>query len=87
MNNKSIAIMENERPVTAILRLALPMMLSMIAQMVYNMTDTFFIGHTGDQNMVAGISLAMPLFMVSQGIGNIFGIGASSYISRLLGAR
>ena len=87
MNNKSIAIMENERPATAILRLALPMMLSMIAQMVYNMTDTFFIGQTGDPNMVAGISLAMPLFMVSQGIGNIFGIGASSYISRLLGAR
>ena len=37
--------------------------------------------------MVAGISLAMPLFIVSQGIGNIFGMGASSYISRLLGAR
>jgi putative MATE family efflux protein len=37
--------------------------------------------------MVAGISLAMPLFMVSQGIGNIFGVGASSYISRMLGAR
>jgi Na+-driven multidrug efflux pump len=37
--------------------------------------------------MVAGISLAMPLFMISQGVGNIFGVGASSYISRLLGAR
>jgi putative MATE family efflux protein len=51
------------------------------------MTDTFFIGQTGDPNMVAGISLAMPLFMMSQGVGNIFGVGASSYISRLLGAR
>jgi putative MATE family efflux protein len=87
MNNDSIALMERERPAVAILRLALPMMLAMIAQMVYNMTDTFFIGQTGDPNMVAGISLAMPLFMVSQGIGNIFGVGASSYISRLLGAR
>ncbi|MDR2245363.1 MAG: MATE family efflux transporter, partial [Treponema sp.] len=87
MNNGSIALMEQECPSLAILRLALPMMLAMIAQMVYNMTDTFFIGQTGDPNMVAGISLAMPLFMVSQGIGNIFGVGASSYISRLLGAR
>jgi putative MATE family efflux protein len=87
MNNDSIALMERERPAVAIIRLALPMMLAMIAQMVYNMTDTFFIGQTGDPNMVAGISLAMPLFIVSQGIGNIFGVGASSYISRLLGAR
>ena len=87
MNNENIALMERERPAAAILRLALPMMLAMIAQMVYNMTDTFFIGQTGDPNMVAGISLAMPLFMISQGIGNIFGVGASSYISRLLGAR
>ena len=87
MKNDNIALMERERPAAAILRLALPMMLAMIAQMVYNMTDTFFIGQTGDPNRVAGISLAMPLFMISQGIGNIFGVGASSYISRLLGAR
>ncbi|MHB9291587.1 MATE family efflux transporter [Hollandina sp. SP2] len=87
MNDDSISLMERERPAIAIIRLALPMMVGMIAQMVYNMTDTFFIGQTGDPNMVAGISLAMPLFMVSQGVGNIFGVGASSYISRLLGAR
>ncbi|MDR2071492.1 MAG: MATE family efflux transporter [Treponema sp.] len=87
MDNGSISLMEQERPALAIIRLALPMMLAMVAQMVYNMTDTFFIGQTGDPNMVAGISLAMPLFMVSQGVGNIFGVGASSYISRLLGAR
>jgi putative MATE family efflux protein len=87
MKNDNISLMERERPAVAIIRLALPMMLAMIAQMIYNMTDTFFIGQTGDPNMVAGISLAMPLFMVSQGVGNIFGVGASSYISRLLGAR
>jgi putative MATE family efflux protein len=71
----------------SIIRLALPMMFSMIAQMIYNMTDTFFIGQTGDPNMVAGISLTMPLFLVSQGVGNVFGVGASSYISRMLGAK
>jgi putative MATE family efflux protein len=87
MNDDSISLMEREKPALAIIKLALPMMVGMIAQMVYNMTDTFFIGQTGNPNMVAGISLAMPLFMVSQGVGNIFGIGASSYISRLLGAR
>jgi putative MATE family efflux protein len=80
-------LMETAPVGKAIIRLALPMMLSTIANMVYNMTDTFFIGQTGDPNMVAGISLAMPLFMVSQGIGTIFAIGAASYISRKLGEK
>jgi len=79
--------MESAPVAKSIIRLALPMMLGMIAQMVYNLTDTFFIGQTGDPNMVAGISLTMPLFVFTQGVGNIFGVGASSYISRLLGAR
>jgi putative MATE family efflux protein len=82
-----IELMEKAPVATAIVRLALPMMLGSAAQMVYNMTDTFFIGQTGDPAMVAGISLAMPLFMVSQGMGNIFAMGASSYMSRMLGAK
>jgi putative MATE family efflux protein len=87
MNNKNIALMENAPVAKSIIKLALPMMLGMIAQLVYNITDTFFIGQTGDPNMVAGISLTMPLFILTQGFANIFGVGASSYISRLLGAR
>jgi putative MATE family efflux protein len=82
-----IELMESAPVAQSILKLAIPMMLGSVAEMIYNMTDTFFIGQTGDPNMVAGISLAMPLFMVSQGIGNIFAVGASSYISRMLGAK
>jgi putative MATE family efflux protein len=79
--------MEKAPVSSAIIRLALPMMLGSVAQMIYNMTDTFFIGQTGDPNMVAGISLAMPLFMVSQGFGNVFAMGAASYMARMLGAK
>jgi putative MATE family efflux protein len=82
-----IELMESAPVPTAILRLAVPMMIGSIAQMIYNMTDTFFIGQTNDPNMVAGISLSMPLFMLTQGLGNIFAIGASSYLSRCLGAK
>jgi Na+-driven multidrug efflux pump len=38
---------------TAIIRLALPMIAAMPAQAIYNMTDMFFIGQTGDPNMAA----------------------------------
>jgi putative MATE family efflux protein len=86
-HKKNLPLMESTPVWISIIRLALPMMFSMIAQMVYNMTDTFFIGRTGDPNMVAGISLTMPLFLVSQGVGNVFSVGASSYISRMLGAK
>jgi putative MATE family efflux protein len=87
MKYNSLELMETAPVGKSIIRLALPMMLGMIAQMVYNMTDTFFIGQTNDPNMVAAISLTFPLFMISQGLGNIFAVGASSYISRVLGAK
>jgi Na+-driven multidrug efflux pump len=44
------------------------MMLAMIAQMIYNMTDIFFIGQTGDPNMITGISLAMPIVIRESGL-------------------
>jgi putative MATE family efflux protein len=82
-----IELMETTPVGTAIIRLALPMIVAMLAQSIYNMTDMFFIGQTGDPNMVAAVSLAFPLFMLSQALGNIFAVGGSSYISRMFGSR
>jgi Na+-driven multidrug efflux pump len=82
-----IELMEKVPAGTAIIRLALPMIAAMLAQSIYNMTDMFFIGQTGDPNMVAAVSLVFPLFMLSQALGNIFAVGSSSYISRMLGAK
>ncbi|MDR1574829.1 MAG: MATE family efflux transporter [Treponema sp.] len=82
-----IELMETAPAGTAIIRLALPMVAAMLAQAVYNMTDMFFIGQTGDPNMVAAVSLVFPLFMLTQALGNIFATGGSSYISRMLGAK
>ncbi|MFT8637932.1 MAG: MATE family efflux transporter [Pseudoclavibacter sp.] len=60
-------------------------MLSMIVTLVYNTVDTFFVAHTGNADMVAGVALAAPLFTVLIAIGDIFGLGGSSVISRLFG--
>jgi putative MATE family efflux protein len=81
-----IELMETAPVGTAIIRLSLPMVAAMLAQAIYSMTDMFFIGQTGDPNMVAAVTLVFPLFMLSQALGNIFATGGSSYISRLLGA-
>ena len=69
----------------AIWVLALPTMVAMLIQVVYNMTDTFFIGKLNNPNMVAAISISMPIFMIIQAFGNIFAVGGASLISRLLG--
>ena len=82
-----VELMDSAPVGTAIIRLALPMMVAMLAQSIYSMTDMFFIGQTGDPNMVAAVALANPLFMLSQAMGNIFSTGGSSYISRMLGAK
>lgn len=69
----------------AIWALAIPTMVGMLIQVIYNMTDTFFIGKLNNPNMVAAISISMPIFMIIQAFGNVFAIGGASLISRLLG--
>lgn len=77
-----------EAPVAkAYTKLALPVVLSMMVSLVYNMVDTYFIALTGDQNLVAGVSLVVPIFTMMIAFGDIFGIGGSSVISRLFGEK
>ncbi len=77
-----------EAPVSrAVMTMAVPTIISMLVVVIYNMADTFFIGQTGDPMQVAAVSLATPVFMVFMALGNLFGIGGSSAISRALGEK
>ena len=71
----------------AYMKLALPVVLSMMVSLVYNMVDTYFIALTGKQELVAGGSLAAPIFTLMIAFGDIFGLGGSSLISRLFGEK
>lgn len=84
--------MENEifndsRVSRAYLRLSVPLVFSMVVTLIYNLADTFFVAQTNDTNIVAGVSLGAPLFTLLMAVGNIFGQGGSSLISRLLGQK
>lgn len=84
--------MENEifnepRVSKAYIRLSVPLVLSMVVTLIYNLADTFFVAQTNDTNIVAGVSLGAPLFTLLMAVGNIFGQGGSSLISRLLGQK
>lgn len=71
----------------AVLRLAFPTVVGQMILVLYNMADTFFVGLTGSNAMVAAVTICMPAFMFLSAISNLFGIGGASVISRALGAR
>lgn len=71
----------------AYMQLAMPVVIGMVASMIYNLADTFFIAQTGDANLVAGVALGTPVFSFMLALGDIFGIGGSALISRLMGAK
>lgn len=68
----------------AVATLAIPTIISQAVTMIYNLADTFFVGQLGDPLMVAAISLVSPWFNLLAALGNLFGLGGSSLISRMM---
>ena len=67
--------MSTGKPGKVLLGFALPMLLGNLFQQFYNMVDTWFISLTGDTNLVAGVSLCSPVFVLSIAMGDIWGLG------------
>ncbi|MBR3148542.1 MAG: MATE family efflux transporter, partial [Eubacterium sp.] len=86
MKNKDNTLVFSEYSIPkAVAALALPSMLGMLINIVYNLADTFFVGQTGDANQVSAVSLSMPLFLLFIALGNLFGVGGCAFVSRSLG--
>lgn len=71
----------------AVMTLAISTIISQVVTMIYNLADIFFIGQLGDPNMVAAVSLVSPWLNLLTALGNLFGLGGGSLISRMLGAQ
>ena len=71
----------------AYVQLAIPVVLSMTVTIVYNLVDTFFVSKTQNPDLVAGVSQGAPMFTLMLAIGDIFGLGGASVISRLFGEK
>ncbi len=68
----------------ALLTMGIPTMVGMLVNAFYNLVDAYFVSGLGESQMGA-ISVVYPLGQVVVGLGLLFGNGAASYISRLLG--
>ena len=69
---------------SALLKLGVPTMVGMLISALYNAVDAYFVGGLGISQMGA-VSVVFPIVQIIIGLGMMFGAGASSYISRLLG--
>lgn len=72
-----------------ILKLAVPMLLGMLVQLLYNVTDALFISRIdmNDPSIVGGTGLIFPLFFFAIAIANGLMVGNSSLVARAVGAR
>lgn len=84
MNESRIKILKEENINTALFKLGMPMVISLLVAALYNVVDTYFVSGLGKE-AVAAVSVAFPIQLIFLGIGLTFGAGAGSYISRLLG--
>lgn len=86
MMDKTAAEMFEKAPVArAVLKNTVPAMAAMLMVLVYNLADTFFIGQTRSDILVAAVSLATPVFLIFMAVGTVFGAGGTSTISRAFG--
>ena len=69
----------------AITVMAIPTIISQLINLIYNVVDTFFIGRTGNTYMIAAVSVAYTLYIMTVAFGNLFGIGGGSLMARLNG--
>jgi Na+-driven multidrug efflux pump len=73
-------------PKRAILKLSGPMIVAMLLMSIYNLIDAVWVAGLGG-DALAAIGFATPVFMIIVGLGSGLGAGATSAISRCIGAK
>lgn len=80
------SVLGEMKPSKAIIKLAVPATLALLAKAVYNIVDTAYIGMLHDDNALAAVGVTLPLLLIMVSIENIFAAGAAVLAGRQLGA-
>lgn len=75
-NTKNELLLATVRPSKAIVKLAIPATLALLAKAVYNIVDTAYIGMLRDDIALAAVGVTLPLLLIMVSIENIFAAGA-----------
>lgn len=69
----------------AVMEQSIPMVVTSLVMVIYNLADTFFVGMLNDPVQNAAVTLAYPVMLAFNAVNNLFGVGTSSMMSRSLG--
>ena len=86
-DNKKTELFERVPVPDAVMRLAVPTILSSLVMVLYNLADTYFVGMLDNPVENAAVALAAPVLLAFNAVNNLFGVGSSSMMSRALGRR
>lgn len=73
-------------PKKSLIKLAIPMVIAMTLQTLYNLVDAFWVSLLGADHLAA-VGFVFPFFILIMAIGIGIGTGATSAISRRIGAQ
>ncbi len=86
-NDDKVYLFEKMPISKAIIKLAIPTVLSSLVMVIYNLADTYFVGMLNDAIQNAAVTLAAPILLSLTAVTNLFGVGSSSLMSRSLGSK
>lgn len=87
IENQRIVLFEQMPVPKAVMKLAIPTILSSLVMVIYNLADTYFVGMMNNPVQNAAVTLAAPVLLAFNAVNNLFGVGSSSMMSRALGRK
>ena len=80
------SLLADVQPSKAIVKLAVPATIALLAKAIYNIVDTAYIGLLDSETALAAVGVTLPLLLIFVSIENIFAAGAAVLAGRQLGA-
>ena len=69
----------------ALLALGIPMATGLAITSIYNVVNSYFVGHFGTVEDLAALIFGFPVIGIITALAGLFGVGASTLTARLLG--
>lgn len=85
-NIEKESLLSDVKPSKAIVKLAAPATIALLAKAIYNIVDTAYIGLLDSEAALAAVGVTLPLLLIFVSIENIFAAGAAVLAGRQLGA-
>ncbi|MGN1001820.1 MAG: MATE family efflux transporter [Oscillospiraceae bacterium] len=84
---RSQSVLGEMKPSKAIVKLAVPATLALLAKAVYNIVDTAYIGMLDSDIALTAVGVTVPLLLIMVSLENIFAAGAAVLAGRQLGEK